>query len=91
MHHAAAVRLVHGGSQDLDEPGRFTRRLRPAAQTLFQVAVRHVLHRKERSTVNGADFIDLNQIRMLEPRDHLCLGPEPIQGAALLQSPAEAS
>ena len=69
MDDAIGMRCLHGPRQHFDKLRRQTRRLRRAVEVLGQAAAGDVLQDKIRSAGNVADIVNLNDIRMLQPRD----------------------
>ncbi len=86
VHDSATMRFVDGFGQNLDEPGGLQGWLGLADEPGFQRAVRHVLHREERTARDAVDFVDLDQVRMLQARDDLGLGTEAIERALCLRA-----
>ena len=69
---------VRDGSADRDKYlGRLTRRKRPCGQSLRQRHPLDILHAEERLPVEFADFVDGNDVGVLESRDgfRLCSKP----------------
>jgi hypothetical protein len=64
-----AMGEIHGQSQDLHHLGGMHDRLRRGGQPLLQTAAVHVLQRQERAAAVLADFVDLDDVRMLQLAD----------------------
>ena len=74
MNDVVLVGVVHRASQCFDELRRCQWSLRPAVERLGQARPLDELQRQKRTAILLADFVDLDDVRMLEARDGLCLG-----------------
>ena len=77
MDDPGAVRLVDRPRHGLDESRRLAGRPGRPVEPVRQAPSRDVLHLEERLPVVVADGVDLDDVRVLEPRDHLGFGQEP--------------
>ena len=74
---ALPVGGVHAPRQVRDQPGRLARRQRVGpAQALGQAAARDEFQREERPAVGLADFVDLDDVGVVEAGDDLRFGEE---------------
>lgn len=93
MHDAVFMGEVNSAGKGFREGGGLCGRQGRAGQEFVEAAAAYVLQRQERPALKCADFVDLDDIRMLEAGDRLGLGPETLQdlgiwndGRAHLQS-----
>ena len=76
MDDTAQVRGVHGPRECFDQFGGRSRRLGFAAQHPVQAAAVNVLQRQKGTVVVFADFVDLDDVGMLQTGDGLRLDQE---------------
>src|SRR5207253_341206 len=76
VHDVAQVGRVYGAGQRLDQAGRLRRTLRRAVELASQAASFHQLQGKVGPSVLLADFVDVDDIGVLEASDGFCFGAE---------------
>ena len=79
MHDVGLVGGVHGASQRVHDFGRLARRLRSAVQLSRQAPPRAELEAQKREPVVFPNFVNLDDIRMLQTRDRFGFDAETVQ------------
>jgi hypothetical protein len=70
---------VNGGGQGFDQPGGVARRLRHPGGLAGQVTAAHEFERQVRTPLVGTDFVNLDDVGVVELADGLGFLPEPDQ------------
>ena len=84
-----SVRVVHGLGDLLHQADGLARRPRRAVERLGQTAPLDVFHREERPAAALANLVDLDDVRVLQPRDRRRLDTEPPQRLGLGEAPTD--